>query len=267
MRLYGVVGEEPIDLESGPTHERLGWSDLAASLSRDAAETSAADEGLRAKLTRLDESSLAGRLRYLDKADEQAAADRATEDRLARRMVDAEGELRDIQTEAKQAPSPLRHTFAERETAARERVENARGDLDEIVALNSPAQHAEQKAERVLTEREFRARRQARVTADRIQTPEYVVNALGPGPTQPLTRAKWIEGVDQIERHRLLYRISDSTSALGLEPLNPIRRSRWRELNQSLTERQIAIADLENSADTTRAIGHPQPTIETPSGP
>ncbi len=272
MRLYGVVGEEPIERESGPTRERLDWDDLASSLSRDAAETSAADEGLRAKLARLDEPSLAGRLRSLDKADQQAADDRATGERLARRLTDAEGELRDIQAEAKQAPAPLRHTFAERETAARERVENARADLDEFEPLNSPTQHAEQKAERVLIERELRGRRQARVTADRIQAPEYVVDGLGPTPTQPLARAKWIEGVDEIERHRQLYGISDRKSALGPEPRNPSRRTRWQTLSKKLATRQKEIVQLENPNGATRGMEQPRPTtpqpsIETPAGP
>lgn len=274
MRLYGVVGEEPIDRESGPTHDRVGWDDLAASLSRDAAETSAADEGLRTRLARLDEPSLAGRLRSLDKTDEQAAADRATGNRLARRLADAEGEIRDIQTEAKQAPPPLRHTFADREAAARERIENARADLHEFEPLNSPAQHAEQKAERVLIERELRSRRQPRVTADRIQAPEYVIDGLGPAPTQPLARAKWIEGVDEIERHRQLYGISDITSALGREPLEPIRRARWQTLNKKLTTRQKEIVQLENPTGGTRGVEQAQPTtpqtqptIEAPAGP
>ncbi len=274
MRLYGVVGEEPIDLESGPTHDRIGWDDLAASLSRDAAETSAADEGVRAELARLDETRLAGRLRSLDKTDQQVTADQATQDRLTRRLADTEGELRDLRTEAKQAPAPLRHSFAERETAARERVENARADLDEFEPQNSPTQQAERKAERVLIERELRARRQTRVTADRIQAPEYVVDALGPAPTQPLARAKWIEGVDEIERHRQLYGISDRASALGREPRDSIRRSRWQTLNQNLTGRQKEITRLENPTGTSRGLEQTRPaapqaqsTIEIPAGP
>jgi len=274
MRLYGVVGDEPIDRESGPTHERLGWDDLAASLSRDAAETSAADEGLRAQLAHLDEPSLAGRIRSLDRIDKQAAADRATGDRLARRLTDAEGELRDIHTEAKQAPAAIRQTFADREVAARERIENARAELDESKPLNSPTQYAEQKAERVLIERELRARRQARVTADRVQPPEYVVNALGPAPTQPLARAKWIESVDEIERHRQLYGISDRTSALGREPLEPIRRARWQALGGNLAGRHIEIVRLEHPTSTARGLEQTQPTtpqnqqvIETPASP
>lgn len=274
MRLYGVVGEEPIDLESGPTHEPMGWDDLAASISRDAAETAAADEGIRAELARLDEQGLTGRLRSLDRADQQAAADRTTRDRLTRRLADAEGELRDIQTEAEQVPAPLRENLVGREAEAQDRVERAQADLDEFAPWHSPTQRTEQKAERTLIERELQARRQARVTADRIQAPEYVVNALGPTPAQPLARAKWIEGVDEIERHRQIYRISARTSALGDEPHDPIRRSRWQTINRKLACRQSEIARLDNPTETARGpeqtrstTSQPELTIESQTGP
>ena len=252
MRLYAVVGEEPIDLETGPTHNRTDWEDLTASVSRDAAETSAVDEGLRAELSRLGDTSLTHRLRSLDHADEQAAADEATRDRLTRRLADAKGELRDIEIETEQAPAALQPQLTQRQATALDRVARAQADLDEFREINSPTSRANQKAERTLIERELQTRRQTQVTADRTKPPEYITATLGTPPTDPLARAMWIESVDQVERYRQLRSINSKTAALGHEPSDPKQKAEWRKLTGKLADRENEITQLENAAPTTR---------------
>ena len=285
MRLYAVVGEEPIDLETGPTHNRTDWDDLTASVSRDAAETSAVDEGLRAELSRLGDTSLTHRLRSLDHADEQAAADKATRDRLTRRLADAKGELRDIETETKEAPAALQQQLTRQQATASDRVAHAQADLDEFKPFDSPSRRAEQKAERTLIERELQSRRQAQVTADRTKSPEYITATLGIPPSDPLARAIWIKSVDQVERYRQLHSIGSKTAALGHEPTDPKQKAEWRKLTGKLADREKEITQLENPAHTGkertptktaapqraesfhRAAGQPEPSVPTISQP
>jgi len=72
----------------------------------------------------------------------------------------------------------------------RDRVTDARADLDEFRDFDSRARRSDQRAERTLIERELQARRQAQVTANRPKPPEYVTEILGLAPSDPLARAE-----------------------------------------------------------------------------
>lgn len=253
MRLYAVVGEEPVDLETGPTHEPSGWDDLTAGISRDAAETAATDERLRSEISGLSDTSLTHRLQALDHADQQAAADQAIRDRLTRRLADTRGELRDVEAELEQAPAALQAQLAQRQAAALDRLTDTQADLDEFREVDSPADRASQKAERTLIERELQARRKAQVTADRTAAPEYVTETIGPVPSDPLARAVWVEAIDQIERYRQLHSITARTLALGHEPSDPRRRPEWQRLNDRLTNDEKRISQLEQATPTRTA--------------
>ncbi len=270
MRLYAVIGEEPIDIESGPTHQRSGWDDLTTAVSRDAAETAAIDEQLRSEVSRLGDHNLSRRLQILDRAEEQATADRATREHLNRRLANAEGELRDIETEIEQAPATLRPQLTQRHAAALDRLTDVQADLDEFREVNSATSRANQRAERTLIERELQTRRQAQVTADRTMPPEYIIETIGPLPSDPLARAVWIEAVDEIERYRQLHSITNQAAALGHEPSNPRLEPEWRRLNDSLAKDKEQISRLEETAPirgrgSTRPAERTEPqALETP---
>lgn len=264
MRLYAVVGEEPIDLETGPAHERSAWDDLTAAVSRDASETAAVDERLRSELSRLSDSSLTHRLHTLDRANQQAAADQATRDRLIQRLTSAQGEFSDTQTETEQAPAALRQQLAERQAAALDRLAEAQADLDEFRGVNSPSGRADQRAERILIERELQTRRQAQVTADRTNPPEYVTEIIGPAPPDPLARAAWIEAVDRIERYRQLHSVTSETDALGHQPRDPRLKAEWRQLNDRLAKYETQISQLAKAAPVKEPIHAKSPDSPLP---
>ena len=183
---------------------------------------------------------------------------------MIQRLTSAQGEFSDTQTETEQAPAALRQQLAERQAAALDRLAEAQADLDEFRGVNSPSGRADQRAERILIERELQTRRQAQVTADRTNPPEYVTEIIGPAPPDPLARAAWIEAVDRIERYRQLHSVTSETDALGHQPRDPRLKAEWRQLNDRLAKYETQISQLAKAAPVKEPIHAKSPDSPLP---
>lgn len=190
MRLYAVVGAEPVIAETGPTAAKTSWQDLTQSAAADRAETAAIDEQLQAATKRKDLHELTRRWRVLDRA--------------------AAGHPEPESPELDGPDSPV--------------------DPDHAPPIFMPTH----RAELALIERELANRRRAVVTANRLDPPAHIQQAIGEPPTEPLKAAVWTKASDVIERHRQIWGIQNPDKPLGDTPAND-----GRKIDRARTETQI----------------------------
>jgi conjugative relaxase-like TrwC/TraI family protein len=218
-------------------HLRQGLDHIAEAAERDGSQTSAHEEALRAEFAELPAEELARRLRELRS---EAGAERHNEDLHLR----VEEEIsRDSEQLASIRSQPERFHPAH-ERSARERIEAARAERDELPEVRHEARAKIAVVEHLLAERE-----RAAATAARLSPPDYITRELGEQPSDPAKAREWDRAVRGIEGYRARYGVVDKDSALGPRAKDP---SRLRE--QAEVGRQIERAQRQLDLQRQRAV-------------
>ncbi len=103
-------------------------------------------------------------------------------------------------------------------------------------------------AEQILGERQSLA-----LTAIHVSPPDYITEALGERPADPVKRQGWERGVGEVETYRQKHGISDPEKALGREPADSWEQRGWRTGQRRLAERQQALG-IDHGLDQARVL-------------
>jgi conjugative relaxase-like TrwC/TraI family protein len=204
--------------------EDVGLEHIVRAAERDGAQAAAHDAALRGRLGRLSTPELHDLRRELAS---EAGAERANErqrDELGRRLREAldlqERFARQGERQGKEPPVWARgeRTAHRRETARiEEGQDRAAREVTQVEAELRDAARVgyDGRAELAVAEHLISERVGARVTAVRIDPPDYLTTELGERPTDPTRRWVWDQAVTGIETYRQQHGIRDRDTALG----------------------------------------------------
>jgi hypothetical protein len=107
----------------------------------------------------------------------------------------------------------------------------------------SPAAEHAARAERAVAEHLIAERLRHRLTAIRIEPPEYIVRELGERPADPAERETWDRAVAGIETYRFEHGIGDRDSILEAERHGATERRQQGQARESISraQRQLGI--------------------------
>ncbi|HEU5063936.1 MAG TPA: MobF family relaxase [Solirubrobacterales bacterium] len=210
---------------------REGLDHIAEAAERDGSQVSAHDETLRQELGRLPADELVRRLRELRS---EVGAEQQNEARhlRAEKAISADAErLEEIRSQ------PGRWHPAN-EGSARERIEAARTEREQLPEVGHDARARVAVAEHLLAERE-----RAAATAARLSPPDYITRELGERPADPTKVAVWDRGVREIESYRVRNGVVGRDSALGPRPRDHAAQTEQRLAGERLqrTQRQLGL--------------------------
>jgi conjugative relaxase-like TrwC/TraI family protein len=210
---------------------RKGLNHIAEAAERDGSQVSAHDEVLRREFGQLPTDELVRRLRELRA---ESGAEQHNEARY-RRTEEAIG--RDTERlESIRSEPELFHPG--HEWAARERVETARAEREQLPEVGHEARAKVAVAEHLLAERE-----RAAATAARLSPPDYIKAELGERPSDPTKAAAWDQAVRGIEGYRVRNGVVDRDSALGPKPKDHAAHQEQRQIRESVerAQRQLGL--------------------------
>ncbi len=244
------------EIAPGDPYLRGAIPHITEASERDRAQRAAHDEARRGELRELPTEELVSRRGELAGEARQENGNQERRE-AAERWIERQEQNLDYavgrREAAEAAPRKVRREAlpdAEaREAAARERIEELRGELHEIPPVRHEGRTELSNADLVLAER-----RQAAITAAKLSPPDYITRELGERPSDPEKRKTWDKGVSEIERYRQDHGIKDPEHALGREGGHGYDGSR-DQARQRLQQRQMELQRMQ-SRSTGREAGH-----------
>ena len=233
---------------------------LTAALNRSRAHTPVADVAdLGTRIRRLEQHLRQPDVRHaldLDAHRQQLADRRDQQCRLAdatRRQLD---EL--PATPRRRHRRQRQQLVAQHDTAQRHagELEQAIAAADEQLArLPDPTLIGRERARLVALNSELRDEAARAVASCRRRPPAWLVDALGPPPTDPTIHPRWTAAAEAIVRHRRRWNITHPTRALGARPTSPTQSDEQRQLTRNINDLRTALANDERRQRTRqRAI-------------
>jgi hypothetical protein len=215
------------------------------------------DEALRAELTALPATELAGRKRALQReANFEAEAEHAYKCQVkAVQERRSQYEAAVASTEAAEALGwrerrrELPHAL-EREEQLRERLNE---NVQELAGMQPPGTAARQEHESAA---QLLARGEAQMLmAMQLKPPPYILKELGERPTERFKRDAWDRAAGRIEHFRQAHGVTDRVSALGREPKDSSQRMAREAAEASLRRAQRDLGCQQRPKSRERAMG------------
>lgn len=207
-------------------HLREGLDHIAEAAERDGAQVSAHDEALRQELGQLPPEELARRLREL-------RAEAGAEQRNEARHLRAEEAISSDTERLESIRSQRGRLHPATEQSAKERIEAARVEREQLPEVGHQARARADVAEHLLAERE-----RAAATAARLSPPDYITSELGERPSDPTKAAAWDRAVQGIEGYRIRNGVVDRDSALGPKPKDHAVHHEERQVREFIEQAQ-----------------------------
>jgi hypothetical protein len=225
---------------------------IARAAERDGSQAAAHDAALRERLARLSTEELHDRRRELAS---EAGAERANErhrEELGRRLTGAlELQERFARQGERLGKEPPVWARADRAAHGRETARITAGQdraARDVAKTEAELRDAARvgydgRAELAVAQHLISERVGARVTAVRIDPPDYIARELGDRPTDPTKRWTWDEAVSGIEAYRQQHGIRDGDTALGEPPKGSSPKLEHRQATKALerAQRQLGL--------------------------
>jgi conjugative relaxase-like TrwC/TraI family protein len=245
------VGLDRVEFAPAP-REEAGLEHVARAAERDGAQAAAHDAALRERLGRLSTPELHDLRRELAS---EAGAERAAErhrDELGRRLTAAlEHQERFAGQAERLGEEPPIWSRAERAAHHREsaRIERGRDraarEVTEVEAELRDAARVgyDGRAELAVAEHLISERVAARVTAVRIDPPDYLIRELGERTDDPARRWTWDQAVAGVEAYREQHGVRDRDTALGASPSDSSAEGEHRQATKAVerAQRQLGL--------------------------
>ena len=210
---------------------------------RDGAQIAAHDVDLQAEFSALPTEELLARRNTLTLEASRERSSQEYGESLRERIAETEELLADATAKREAAEALPRRQREPELTRAQGAEILAEQGLDRLHAeaqAAEPAQY-EARAQLALAEQILAERQSLALTAVHISPPDYITEALGERPADPVKRQDWERGVGEIETYRQKHGITDPDKALGREPTDGWERSDWRAGQRRLAEHQQAL--------------------------
>jgi conjugative relaxase-like TrwC/TraI family protein len=227
--------------------EEAGLEHIARAAERDGAQAAAHDAALRERLGRLSTPELHDLRRELASEAGAERADERHRDELGRRLRETldlqERFARQGERRGEEPPVWARaeRTAHRRETA---RIEEGRDRAGrEVTQVEAELRDAARmgydgRAEPAVAEHLISERVGARVTAVRLDPPDYVTREIGERPTDPTRRWTWDQAVAGIETYREQHGVRDRDTALGEPPGGSLTELEHRQAMKAVNGRR-----------------------------
>jgi hypothetical protein len=220
--------------------ERDAIAHIGEAVERDRAQTAAHDEALRAELSRLPSTELAGRRLKLQRdanfeAEAEHQYNRQFKEVQARRSQyeDAVERCEVIEALGWRERRQRLPRALENEELLRQRLNE---NVEELAGMQPPGTATRQEHEIAA---DLLAKREAQmITALAMTPPPYILKELGERPAEPYRRKDWDRAVRVVEDYRQEHGIGDRKSALGPEPKDAVERASRKAAQASLRRAQ-----------------------------